>query len=194
MYIGLGQQAVSNDLLFNERVRRKNAEEAYRKNEKYDSNTQEAILKLISEKLAVPKQVKEENALGAGQVKQVHLPIGKTLEETIALWGDVRSQALSTPEPTTADYQLAAKASSNIQRAQSQLGLDQQAATEVDIAVQEESKAAFAQLAMGFPTKIEETLFERQQKFQRAISAYTFQVDLKMNGFKVNTPSFLRVA
>lgn len=194
MYIGLGQQTASNDLL-NERVRRKNAEEAYRKNEEYDSNTQEAILKLISEKLAETEQVKEEiNTLGAGQVKQVHLPIGKTLEETIALWGDVRSQALATPEPTTADYQLAAKASSNIQRAQSQLGLDQQAATEVGTAVHEESKAAFAQLAMEFPTKIEQTLFEQEQKYQRAISAYTFQVQLKMNGFKIDTPSYLRVA
>lgn len=195
MYIGLSQQTASNDLLLNERVRRRNAEEAYRKNEKYDHHTQEAILKLISDQLAEPEQVKEEaSSLGAGQMKQIHLPIGKTLEETIALWGNVRSEALATPEPTTADYQLAAKASSNIQRAESQLGLDQQATTAVSTAIQEESNAAFSRLSMEFPTQIEQTLFERQQKFQRAVSAYSYQVQLKMSGFKIDTPSFLRVA
>lgn len=195
MYIGLSQQTASNDLFLNERVRRKNAEEAYRKIEQYDSGTQEAILKLISEKLAEPEQVKKEaNTLGAGQVKQVHIPIGKTLEETIALWRNVRSEALAAAEPTTADYQLAGKASSNIQRAQSQQGLDQQASTEINAAVQEASEAELAQLSMEFPTRIEQTLFEQKQKYQRAITAYSFQVQLKMKGFKIDTPSFLRVA
>lgn len=195
MYIGLSQQKASNDLFLNERVRRKNAEEAYRKIEQYDSGTQEAILKLISEKLTDPEQVKKEaNPLGAGQVKQVHIPIGKTLEETIALWRNVRSEALAAAEPTTADYQLAGKASSNIQRAQSQQGLDQQASTEINGAVQEASEGELAQLSMEFPTRIEQTLFEQKQKYQRAITAYSFQVQLKMNGFKIDTPSFLRVA
>lgn len=195
MAIGLSQLTASNDLFVNERVRRKNAEEAYRKIEDYDNRKQEAILHLINEKLAEPEETtKEANSLGAGQVKQVHLPVGKTLEETIFLWRDVRTEALSQPEPTTADYQLAAKASSNIRRAESQLGLEKQAMTEVEAKVSEETSADFAQLQMTFPTPIEQTLFEREQKFKQAVSAYSFQVQMKMNGFKVDTPSFLKIA
>lgn len=190
MAIGLSQLTASNDLLVNERARRRNAQEAYRKIEDYNSNKQEAILYLINEKLAEPnKAKKEEQLLGAGQVKQVHLPVGKTLEETIALWGDVRTEALSTP-----DYQLAAKASSNIRRAELQLGLEQQATTEVDTYESEAISAEFAQLQMQFPTPIEQTLFEREKKYKQAISAYAFQVQLKMNGFKIDTPSFFKIA
>lgn len=195
MPIGLSQLTATNDLLFNERLRRKNAEEAYRKIEDYDNRKQEAILHLINEKLAKPEgDIKDVNSLGAGQVKQVHLPIGKTLEETISLWSNVRTEALSQPEPTTADYQLAAKASSNIRHAQSQLGLEQQATTEVNAKVNEEISADFAQLQMAFFSPIEQTVFERQQKYKQAVTAYSFQVQLKMNGFKVDTPSFLKVA
>lgn len=136
----------------------------------------------------------EKMALGAGQLKQIHVPTGKTLEETIAIWKDVRTEALSTIEPTTAEYQLAAKATANIQRAQSQLGLDQQAATEVNAAVNEEVQGAFAQRSMAFPTIIEQTVFKQEQKYKQAMSAYSFQAQLKMNGFKIATPSFFRIA
>lgn len=195
MAIGLSQLTASNDLLLNERVRRRNAQEAYRKIEDYDNDRQEAILHLINEEVTGPKRVRnEELSLGAGQVKQVHLPVGKTLEETIFLWSDIRTKALSTPKPTTADYQLAAKASSNIRRAESQLGLEQQASREVDTNVSEETSADFAKLQMQFTTPIEQTLFEREKKYEQAISAYAFQVQLKMNGFKVDTPSIFKIA
>lgn len=195
MPIGLSQLTASNDLLLNERVRRRNAQEAYRKIEDYNNSKQEAILHLINDKLIEPEQVtKEASMLGAGQVKQVHLPVGKTLEETIFLWRDVRTEALSQLEPTTADYQLASKASSNIRRAESQLGLEQQAATAVDMTVSEATSKDFAQLQMMFSTPIEQTLFEREQKYKQAVSAYSFQAQLKMNGFQVDTPSFLKIA
>lgn len=190
MYIGVSQQTAQADSFISDRMKRKNAEEAYKKIEKYDSGIQEAILQLINEKLGEPDDApKEEQTLNAGQAQQIQLPIGKTLEETIALWGDVRSEAISTP-----DYQLVAKASSKIQRAQSQLGLNQQAATEINTAVQKEAQLATSRLSMEFPTKIERTVFEQEQKYKRAISAYSFQVQLKMNGFKVDAPSFLRIA
>ena len=38
-------------------------------------------------------------------MKQIALPVGKTLEETIDIWRNVRAEAISEPEPTTADYQ-----------------------------------------------------------------------------------------
>ena len=56
-------------------------------------------------------------------MKQVAFPIGKTLEETIDLWRDVRTEAISVPQPTTADHQLAATASSKITQTEAQIGL-----------------------------------------------------------------------
>lgn len=194
MYVGVNQLHLFNERSINERLRRQNAEEAYRRNDHYHEDKKDKIAQLLMEELFGEEKQKEPTLLGAGQMKQVHLPIGKTLEETIDMWQDVRTEALTVPEPTTADYQLASKASSNIRRAQAQLGLNQQANSEVDSAVHREREAVFTRMTEEFQTPVEETLYNHQQKFKRAITAYSFQVQMKLNGFKVNTPSFLKVA
>ncbi len=193
MYVGVSQLSTLNERSMTERIRRQNAEEAYRRNDQYHERKEDKIAQLLLDKLLNDKKAKT-NALGAGQVKQVHLPIGKSLEETITLWQDVRNEALMVPEPTTTDYQLASKASTNIRRAQAQLGLNRKANTEVDFAVHKEREAAFTRMTEEFSTPVEGTIYDQKQKYKRAISAYSFQVQMKLNGFKVNTPSFLKIA
>lgn len=193
MYVGVNQLNLFNERSMNERLRRQNAAEAYRRSDQYHERKEDKIARLLIGELVSDKEP-AVNTLGAGQVKQVHLPTGKTLEETIELWQDVRTEALAVPEPTSADYQLASKASSNIRRSQAQLALDQKASREVDTAVHLEREAEFTRMTKEFSTPVEETLYDRQQKYTRAITAYSFQVQLKLNGFKVNTPSFLKIA
>lgn len=193
MYIGLSQINALNDSLLNLQGRRRNAEAAYSSHEKYSGDKKKEVQRLLAaQPTAVSKQQFEQ--LGAGQVKQVHLPIGKTLEETITLWRDVRTEALSVPEPTTADYQLAAKASSQIRQAEAQLGLHARAHAEIDAAVKQEFEANMSQTKMEFPTTIDRELFEREKKYERAISSYSFQVQMKMNGFQIDSPSFFKIA
>lgn len=187
MQIGLGLPLNNSSL--HDQLRRRNAETAYESFGKYSGEKQKEVKQLLAE--ASGKKVE---SLGAGQVKQVHLPIGKTLEETIALWHDVRTEALSVPKPTTADYQLAAKASSQIRHAEAQLGLHQSAQTEINTAVQHEQEVIAAQSAMEYPTAIERELFELEKKYERAISSYSYQVQMKMNGFQIATPSFFKIA
>ncbi|MDS9472348.1 hypothetical protein [Sporosarcina pasteurii] len=187
MRIGLGQ-VVFNESPLHIQLRKRNAETAYQSFEKYSGQKQMEVQQFLTEKPA------RKSELGAGQVKQVHLPIGKTLEETIALWRDVRSEALSVPEPTTADYQLAVKASSQIRHAEAQIGLHQKAQTEINSAVQNEKETAVVQSAMEFPTAIERELFELEKKYERAIESYSYQVQMKMNGFQIEKPSFFKIA
>lgn len=193
MYIGGMQLNTIYDRNINERIRRQSALEAYQKDENYHKRKADKIAQFLIEEF-VDNSEPQVATLGAGQVKQVHLPIGKSLEETIALWQGVRAEALTEPEPTTADYQLASKASMNIRRLEAQLGLDQQASSEVDAAVHQERQFAFTRMTEEFLTPIEETLYNHKKKHERAVTAYTFQVQMKLNGFKVNTPSFLKIA
>lgn len=193
MYIGVSQFHASNERMINERIQRRNATEAYRRDEKYHKPTSEQFAeKLMADLIGDEKE--PISSLEAGQMKQVHLPLGKSLEETIWLWQDVRAEALASPEPTTTDYQLASKASSNIRQAEAQLGLNRQANSEVDAAIHLERQSAFTRMAEEFSTPIEETIYNHKEKYKRAVTAYTFQVQLKLNGFKVNTPSFLKIA
>lgn len=193
MYIGVSQLNMLSELNSHEKMRRKNAEEAYRKHDQHHEGKEEKIAKLLTEKLLSSEQLRV-NELDAGQVKQVHLPIGKSLEETISLWQNVRTKALTGPERTAVDYQLASKASTNIRRTEAQLGLNRQANSEVDAAVHKEREAVFTRLTEEFSTPVEERKYEQQQKYKRAVTAYSFQVQMKLNGFKVNTPSFLKIA
>ncbi len=94
----------------------------------------EALLIGKKEPEIVQPERQEFQELSAGQMKQIALPIGKTLEETIDLWRDVRAEAISEPEPTTADYQLAATASAKIMRTEAQIALHNRAQSEIDMA------------------------------------------------------------
>lgn len=193
MYIGVSQLNTLSERNIQERIRRQSAEEAYRKDHEYHERKEDKMAKLLTKMLLEDDEPKLRRR-DAGQIKPVHMPLGKSLEETINLWKDVRNEALIGPEPTTADYQLASKASMNIRRTEAQLGLNRQANSAVDAAVHQERQAVFTRMTEEFSTPIEAKIYDQQQKYKRATSAYSFQVQMKLNGFKVNTPSFLKIA
>lgn len=178
-------------------IRRRNAENAYDRNVQYNGQNQKMLEKL--EALLTGKDEPEavqpkRQELGAGQVKQVALPIGKTLEETIDLWRDVRTDAISVPEPTTADYQLAATASAKIMQTETQIALNKLAQSEsVAAAKREETETAQVAL-MDVSSAADYKALLMQKRYERAISTYSFQVEAKQNGFKIDWPSFYKVA
>jgi len=176
-------KAASQDYLIrSEVVKRRNAEIAYDKTLKYNGDNQKTLSKLeelITNKSETISSQKGFEKLDAGLVKQVTLPIGKTLEESIDLWRGVRSEAIAVPEPTTNDNQLAAIASSKIRQAEAQIGLN-------ELAVKATS--------MELPLVSDEKPHDLQQRYERAITSYSFQVQARENGFKYNWPSFFRVA
>lgn len=181
-------------------VRRRNAEVAYNRTEKYNGAIQDALEKL--ERLITGEDEEREEkvsqqqrqGLDAGQMKQVSLPIGKTLEETIDLWRGVRSEAISKPEPTTADYQLAATASSKIRQTEAQIGLDQQTKSGIEqMAIREETARAKSRF-MDLPPTVKWEAIELQKRFEQAISSYSFQTEMQKRGFAHERPSFYKVA
>lgn len=181
-------------------VQRKNAESAYKSNVQYNGVNQkmledlEALLlgknepktEVKKEQVVNPDQPKQSGApmLGAGQLKQVALPIGKTLEETINIWRNVRSEAISEPEPTTADYQLAAKASANIMRTEAQIALH-------NLAKRTRGSGNDAQTLSA---KDAGQATQLQLLFNKAVSSYSFQNDMKNSGFQIGWPDFYKSA
>ena len=180
-------------------IRRRNAESAYSRNVQYNGQNQktvedlEALLlgKMEPEKESVKRDVqleqpeqKEFQQLGAGQVKQVSLPIGKTLEETIESWRSIRAEAISGPEPTTADYQLAAKATANIMRTESQIALHNTAKS-----IREAGTAS-----MTLSSKNAAQATQMQLLFDKAVSSYSYQNQMKQSGFQVGWPDFYKSA
>ena len=194
------QVATHDTLHQNDALRRRYAESAYDRNVKYNGENQKTLKKL--EDLLIgnkePEPVESEqpkiSQLGAGQVKQIAIPVGKTLEETIDLWRNVRSDAISVPDPTTADFQLAAKASSKIAHAEAQITLHNYATSEIERArtVEESEVAKIA--SMELPSKLDYELLKTQKRYEHAISSYSFHVQMKQQGFEIQLPSFYKVA
>lgn len=190
-------------------IRRKNAEAAYDRNVQYNGQNQktleelEALLTGTNEPEIVhsdqkvqrdqPEQSENQGLqqLDAGQMKKIILPLGKTLEETIVSWRDVRAEANSVPEPTTADHLLAATASAKIIQ------------TESLIALQKREQSVSRPTALQGHAPIETAAsMERsdreilllQKRYQQAISSYSFQTKAKQNGFQIEWPSFYKIA
>jgi len=111
-------------------IRRRNAENAYERNVQYNGQNQKMVEELVASLVGKkePENVQPEREkfkkLDAGQMKQMVFPIGNTLERTIELWRDVRAEAVTKPEPTTADYQLAATATSKIMQTETLFNLN----------------------------------------------------------------------
>ena len=181
----MAQVSVQDYNLRNDSFRRSNAKTAYNSLEKYSGDNQkerESIENLRSRKNEVNDEKLSNqgfNKLGAGQMKQVTLPIGKTLEETIDLWRGVRAEAISAPQPTTADFQLAATASSKIRQVEVELGLHQQTASKIKTETS---------------TSMDQELLISKKRFERAITSYSFQVEMQKNGFKHDLPSIQKIA
>ena len=173
-------------------IRRKNAENAYNRNVQYNGQNQktvedlEALLRGKNEPLKVqanrivqqeqPEQ-QELQQLGAGQVKQIQLSIGKTLER------GVRAEAISMPEPTTADVQLTAKASVKIMPTEAQIALHNMAKAISDLTT-----------SVALPFSTVQDLSQIQIRFEKAVSSYSFQTKMKQNEFKMERPSYFKSA
>lgn len=188
-------QVTSQDYLRrSEAIKRRNAEDAYDRTLNYNGNHQKTLSKLeamIIGKEELPQtdsSPKKADKLDAGQVKQIAMPLGKTLEETIGLWRDVRSEANSVPEPTTADHQLAAKASVEIRNAESQLSLNNKVQHEKPLQVDLKSAS------MELPSKEEIEARQIKERYEQAISTYSFQAQAKSNGYQIAWPRFYKVA
>ena len=191
-------QATGQDYLNrNDESRRRNAESAYKRHEKYNGENQKTVAileRIIAGKTEVDTSQQEFQKLGAGQMKQVSLPIGKNLEETIDLWRGVRTDAISVPQPTTADYQLAATASSKIARAEGQIGLHREAKSEIEIAAMEEETAMTKEASIELPSTIDREIHKLQKRYEQAISSYSYHVQMQKRGFEVDLPSFYKIA
>lgn len=197
--------AVLTNMVANEQLQRhqatqrKNAESAYTRSAQYNEGNKKTLEKLEAlllgeneQESPVVKNVSDDSTqieqrepqLGAGQVKQVNLPLGKTLEETIASWRLIRSDAISEPEPTTADYQLAAKASANIMSIEAQIALHNMA-KEIRDSSKDSSTLSSRNAAQA--TKM-------QLLFDKAASSYAYQNEMKEKNFQVGWPEFYKSA
>ncbi|MCM3744248.1 hypothetical protein M3193_08840 [Sporosarcina luteola] len=180
-------------------VRRRNAEQAYHRQADYNGRNQKTLddleaLLLGKKEPETGSENREFKKLDAGLVKQVILPLGKTLEETIDAWREVRREAISVEEPTIADQQLAANASAKIMETEARLALLKR---EQSIIEAEENRAkaeAFKVASMDLPSDVERELLLEQKRFAKAISAYSIQVEGKRNGFIAEWPSISKTA
>ncbi|WP_186668018.1 hypothetical protein [Sporosarcina sp. BP05] len=194
-------QAVASDPIQRfDASRRRNAESAYNRNVQYNGQNQktvedlEALLIGKKEPEIVQPERQELQKFGAGQMKQVALPVGKTLEETIDIWRNVRAEAISEPEPTTADYNLAATASAKIMRTEAQIILHNRAQSEIDIALAREEADTSNMASKELPSVLEREILIMQRRYEKAISTYSFQVLMKQKGFEIDRPSFYKIA
>lgn len=210
MSVMLSQLSGQDFFMRSDVIRRRNAEAAYDRHENYNKKIQEKLAQLESlirgdidsEPILSNAQVKEDvvsaeknfEQLEAGQMKRISLPLGKTLEETIRLWRDVRIDAVSVPQPTPTDYHLASKASSEIRKAEAQIGLHQHAQSAIDIAALQDDLETAEMASKEFASTAEREVHKLQRKYAQAISSYSFHVQMKQSGFAIPSPSFYRVA
>jgi len=180
-------------------VRRRNAEQAYHRQADYNGRNQKVLDDL--EALLTGKKEPDTGSenrdfkkLDAGQVKQIALPLGKTLEETIDAWRDVRREAISVQEPTTADHQLAATASAKIMETEARLALQKREQSQLEAETNRAKAVDFKVASMNLPTDLEREMLLEQKRFAKAISAYSIQLEAKSNGFIAEWPIFNKTA
>lgn len=184
----------------NDAIRRRNAEMAYNRTEKYNGNISEALEKIerlmTGEKEPIESQASQqkEQKLEAGQMRQISIPVGKTLEETIDLWRGVRTDAISVPNPQTVDYQLAATASSKIREMEAQLGLEQRAESVMKEKVTQRNVGNEKFFSIELPSTAKWEEVDLQKRYEKARSSYSFQLDMQKKGFLHEMPSIYKIA
>ena len=164
-------------------VRRKNAENAYERQTEFREQTQKtkddlvALLRGNSQPVEQPQDNKKDlSKLDAGQVKNISIPLGNNLEETMDLWRDVRREAYSETSPTTADYQLASEASVKISKGELQLALHNRA------------KAIRDNVGSVSTNPITDGPSRMQQKYSHVFSIYQIQNQARMNQYEMEQP------
>ncbi|WP_313236947.1 hypothetical protein [Sporosarcina ureae] len=164
-------------------VRRKNAENAYERQTEFREQAQKtkddliALLRGNSQPIEKSEETQKDfQKLGAGQMKNVSIPLGNNLVETIDLWRQVRKEAYSESPPTTADYQLASNASAKITQAELQLALHNRAKT-----IRDQTDTVDSTLATDRPKRM-------QQQYSHAFSIYQIQNQARMNQYEMDQP------
>lgn len=164
-------------------VRRKNAENAYERQTDFREQTQKtkedlvALLRGNSQSVEQPQDTKKDiPKLDAGQVKNISIPLGNNLEETMDIWRNVRREAYSESPPTTADYQLASEASVKLSKAELQLALHNRAKT-----IRDQVDAVSNNPITDGPSRM-------QQKYSHAFSIYQVQNQARMNQYQMQEP------
>jgi hypothetical protein len=155
-------------------IRRKNAEQAYHRQAEYNGRNQKMLDEL--EALLTGKNETDSRQVGhdikkldTEQVKQIALPLRKTVEEKIEPWRDGHLEVNSVQETET---RLALQ-----KREQSQIAAQ-----------------ALNSAPMDHPTNLEREMLLEQRRFAKAISAYSIQVEAKRNGFIAEWPNFNKSA
>ncbi|ARD48722.1 hypothetical protein SporoP37_11560 [Sporosarcina sp. P37] len=181
----LGFAGAAEQLQRYDAVRRKNAENAYERQTEFREQAQKtkedliALLRGNSESVEREADAKKDlTRLDGGLVKNIPIPLGNNLDETIELWREVRREAYSETPPTTADYQLAGKASAKISEAELQLALHNRAKT-----IREQLAAIGGKTAGATegPTRM-------QLQYSHAFTIYQVQNQAKMNQYQIDQP------
>ncbi|PIC98056.1 hypothetical protein [Sporosarcina sp. P29] len=164
-------------------VRRKNAENAYERQTEFREQVQKtkgdlaALLRGNTQPIEKSDETQQDfQKLGAGQMKNISIPLGNNLDETIDLWRKVRKEAYSESPPTTADYQLASNASAKITQAELQLALHNRAKTIRD------------QMGTVDSTAANDRTNRMQQQYSHAFSIYPIQNQARMNQYEMDQP------
>ncbi|MGN7408250.1 hypothetical protein [Sporosarcina sp. SAFN-010] len=177
-----------------ENARKRSAEVAYTRHADYTGGN-EAKRNELAQRLTntlVDSQPKEFQKLGAGQLKQVALPLGETLEETIQSWRHVRSEALSKTDPSEVDHQLAAAASAKIMEAEAQLALeDRLRSAQLTEASREDSLMQPKESNSATDSSLADAM---QKLYDQASAAYAIQTSAKQHGYMEASPAYSLVA
>lgn len=180
--------------------KRRNAESAYDRHIQYNGQNKKTVEDLESllagkKKPEIVQLDRQElRELSGGQMKQIALPVGKTLEETIDIWRNVRAEAISEPKPTTADYNLAATASAKIMQTEKDIALRKLEKSRIEMASVREPSNTEKVVTIELPSGLEREALIMQRRYQQAISSYSFQAQMKQQGFEFDRPSFYKTA
>ncbi len=175
-------------------TRKRSTEAAYTRHADYAGGNEAKRNELA--KQVTPTQVeaqpKDFQKLGAGQLKHVALPLGETLEETIVSWRTVRSEALSKPDPSEVDHQLAAAASAKIMEAEAQLALeDRLRSAQLTEASREDSLMQPQQSNSATDSTLVDAM---RNLYDQAAAAYSIQTSARQHGYVVASPAYSLIA
>ncbi len=177
-----------------ENARKRSAEVAYTRHADYAGGN-EAKRNELAQRLTntqADAQPNEFKKLNAGLLKQVVLPLGETLEETIQSWRQVRSEALSNPEPSEMDHQLAAVASAKIAETEAQLALEDRLRS---AQLAEASRESSLMQPQQPNSETNSSLADAMRKlYDQAAAAYAIQTGAKQHGYMTASPAYSLIA
>ncbi|WP_432353962.1 hypothetical protein [Sporosarcina sp. A2] len=173
-----------------ENARKRSADVAYTRHADYaggnEAKRNELAQRSVSTQIEV--QPKEFQKLNAGLLKQVVLPLGETLDEMIASWRNVRSEALSKRNVSEVDHRLAAVASAKIMETEAQIALeDRMRSVQEAEASQEVSLMQPLQLNASMDSALAD---EMQKLYEQAAAAYSIQTNAKQQGYMAASPAY----